>query len=308
MMQFTKAVRKRAKLRLALTGPSGSGKTYGALMVARGMGGRIAVIDTEHGSASLYSHLVDFDALELQPPYSPERYIEAIHSAEAAGYDVIIVDSTTHEWSGAGGCLEINEQIAKAKFQGNTWSAWNVTTPRHRAFLDAMLQSPAHIICTGRSKTETAQTVGQDGKKKVVKLGMKTEQRDGFEYEFTAVLDLVHEGHYATASKDRTGLFAGDPVPISEKTGAALAAWLNSGAEPTPPPAPEPEPEPVRGMSATNLEDWLGAIGDCTATDALRELVTDGMRAAKEVGDQDAWSAIRAAGKKRAEELAKVAA
>jgi hypothetical protein len=230
-MQFTKAVRKKAKLRLALTGPSGSGKTYGALTVAKGLGGRIAVIDSEHGSASLYSHICDFDTLELAPPYSPERYIQAIKAAEAAGYDVIVIDSTTHEWSGSGGCLEINEQTARARFQGNTWSAWNDTTPRHRAFIDAMLQANAHVIATGRSKTETAQTEGPNGKKKVVKLGMKTEQRDGFEYEFTVVLDLVHDGHYANASKDRTGLFAGEPKPVGEQTGRLLADWLESGAD-----------------------------------------------------------------------------
>lgn len=230
-MKFTKAERKKAKLRLALTGPSGSGKTYSALMIAKGIGGKIAVIDSEHGSASLYAHLADFDTLELGPPYSPERYIAAIKAAESAGYSAIVIDSTTHEWSGSGGCLEINEQTAKARFQGNTWSAWNDTTPRHRAFIDAMLQSSAHIIATGRSKTETAQTEGPNGKKKVVKLGMKTEQRDGFEYEFTVVLDLVHDGHFATASKDRTGLFAGDPVPVTEDTGRRLLAWLESGAD-----------------------------------------------------------------------------
>ena len=230
-MQFTNAERKKAKLRLALTGPSGSGKTFSALMIAKGIGGRIAVIDSEHGSASLYSHLADFDTLELGPPYSPERYIQAIKAAEKAGYDVIVIDSTTHEWSGSGGCLEINEQTAKARFQGNTWSAWNDTTPRHRAFIDAMLQSSAHIIATGRSKTETAQTEGPNGKKKVVKLGMKTEQRDGFEYEFTVVLDLVHDGHFATASKDRTGLFAGDVQPVTPETGRTLLSWLETGAE-----------------------------------------------------------------------------
>lgn len=238
-MQFTKATRKKARLRLALTGPSGSGKTLGALMIAKGLGGKLAVLDTEHGSASLYSEPMslqgggtfeppEFDVLELTAPYSPERYIEAIKAAEAAGYDTLLIDSTTHEWSGSGGCLEINDDLAKAKFRGNTWSAWNETTPRHRAFIDAMLQADMHIIATGRSKTETAQTE-ENGKKRVVKLGMKTEQRDGFEYEFTAVLDLVHDGHYANASKDRTGLFVGDPKPLSEQTGADLLAWLEHG-------------------------------------------------------------------------------
>lgn len=245
-MQFTKATRKKARLRLALTGPSGSGKTMAALMIAKGLGGRVAVLDTEHGSASLYAEPItlangtqfappEFDALELTAPYSPERYIEAIRAAAQAGYDTLIIDSTTHEWSGSGGCLEINDTVAAAKFRGNSWSAWNETTPRHRAFIDAMLQAPMHIIATGRSKTETAQTE-ENGRKKVVKLGMKTEQRDGFEYEFTAVLDLVHEGHYAIASKDRTGIFTGgDPKPISEETGQRLSAWLEHGVAPESP-------------------------------------------------------------------------
>ena len=230
---FTKAVRKKSKLRLGLTGPSGSGKTYGALMIAKGLGGKVAVIDTETGSASLYSHLLDFDVLELTPPFSPERFIEAIEAAGAAGYGVLIIDSITHEWSGSGGCLELNEQLAQSRFRGNTWSAWNETTPRHRAFIDAILRSPAHVIATMRSKTETTQTE-DGGKKRVVKLGMKAEQRDGFEYEMSVVLDIIHAGHYAVASKDRTGMFTGsDPKPISEATGAALLTWLETGAEST---------------------------------------------------------------------------
>lgn len=262
-MKFEKAVRKRAKLRLALTGPSGSGKTYGALMIAKGLGGKTAVIDTEHGSASLYSHLCDFDVLELEPPYAPERYIEAIKAAESAGYDNIIVDSTTHEWSGSGGCLEINEQHAKVKCHGNTWAAWNDTTPRHRAFIDAMLQVKAHIIATGRSKTETTQTES-NGKKKVVKLGMKTEQRDGFEYEFTAVLDLIHDGHFATASKDRTGLFRKEPVPISEETGATLLAWLVDGVEVPDIPNKEPIADQPKEIPVDHLRHAI-ARGEASA-------------------------------------------
>jgi AAA domain len=226
---FQKATRKQARLRLALTGPSGSGKTYGALLIAKGLGCKTAVIDTERGSASLYSNNFDFDVLEIAPPYAPERFIAAIKAAEEAGYGCIIVDSATHEWSGTGGCLEINERLAASSYRGNTWSAWNETTPRHRAFIDAMVQSKAHVIATGRSKTETAQQEN-NGKKSIVKLGIKTEQRDGFEYEFTVVLDIVHDGHWATASKDRTGLFSDkDPNQISEKTGLDLLDWLNSG-------------------------------------------------------------------------------
>ncbi|MGS0735521.1 ATP-binding protein [Pseudomonas sp. GG8] len=224
---FKKAERKQAKLRLALAGPSGSGKTYSALLLAMGLGGRIAVIDTEHGSASLYADIADFDVMELHAPYTPERYVDAITSAEQAGYDTLIIDSYSHEWTGSGGCLEANEAVAHQKFRGNTWAAWNETTPRHRRLTDKILTSSLHIICTMRSKTETVQGEG----KKILKLGMKSEQRDGTDYEFTVVLDLTHDGHTAIASKDRTKLFDA-PELITDETGLKLLAWLNSGISP----------------------------------------------------------------------------
>lgn len=226
-MKFEKAMRKKAKLRLALTGPSGAGKTYSALVICKSMGGKTAVIDTEKGSASLYSNEFDFDVLELDPPFSPERFIEAIATAEAAGYDNLVIDSISHEWGGVGGCLDDLDTIAKTKFKGNTHAAWSALTPRHRKFLDSILRVNCHVVATMRSKTETAQ---QEGSKKVVKLGMKSEQRDGVEYEFTTVLDINHETHTATASKDRTGLFSNvDYTVIDESVGKKLVDWLNDG-------------------------------------------------------------------------------
>lgn len=227
---FKKAERKKAKLRLALTGPSGSGKTYSALLMAKGIGGPIAVIDTEHGSASLYSDVADFDVMELQPPYSPERYIEAIKGAEEAGYNVLIIDSMTHEWNGEGGTLELVDQIAKAKFKGNSYAAWGEMTPRHNKFINAILQSRLHIISTMRSKQDFV-LVEQNGKQSPKKVGMAPIQREGLEYEFTAVLDLSIESNLATASKDRTRLFVGDPLKISEDTGQKLLDWLETGVD-----------------------------------------------------------------------------
>ncbi|MDD2063001.1 ATP-binding protein [Pseudomonas sp. 25571] len=248
---FKKAERKQAKLRLALAGPSGSGKTFSALLMAKGLGGRVAVIDTEHGSASLYADIADFDVLELHAPYSPERYAEAITAAEQAGYGVLIIDSYSHEWTGSGGCLESNEKLAHQKFKGNTWAAWNETTPRHRKLTDKILTSPLHIICTMRSKTETVQGEG----KKVIKLGMKSEQRDGTDYEFTVVLDITHDGHAAIASKDRTKLFD-QPEVISEDTGRRLLAWLNDGKS-------------QADLQATALQDALSKI---PLTETMQEL------------------------------------
>jgi hypothetical protein len=256
MVQIRKARRSATKLRLLLTSPSGGGKTYSGLLLAKGLAGRTVVIDTEEGSSDLYDTLHDFDVVDLKPPFTPERYIECITACEEAGYDVIVIDSVTHCWSGKGGCLELVDDIAKAKFRGNTWSAFSEITPRWRAFVDAILRSSAHIICTGRSKTETAQ-VEDNGRKKVTKLGMKLEARDGLEYEFTCVLDIIHDGHYATVSKDRTGLFSGDPKPITVDTGRMLAEWL-AGATPAAP-AANPLVAQIREYVATATPDRLKA-------------------------------------------------
>ncbi|WP_368562625.1 AAA family ATPase [Acinetobacter baumannii] len=221
---FTKAERKKAKLKLNLNGASGSGKTYSALVLASSLGKKIAVIDTENESASLYANEFNFDTLPLKPPYSPERFAGAIHAAHNMGYEVLIIDSASHEWIGTGGCLEINDEAAK-RFKGNTWSAWSETTPRHRKFIDAILQTDMHIITTTRAKTETVQ--GEKGK--VIKLGMKAEQREGYEYELTVSLDMLHENKFAIPTKDRTELFNPAGEVITKETGEKLIAWLNDG-------------------------------------------------------------------------------
>ena len=278
-ISIRKAKRSATKLRLLLTSPSGGGKTYSGLLLAKGLGGKTVVIDTEEGSSDLYDTLHSFDVVDLKPPFTPERYIEAIHACEEAGYDVIVIDSVTHCWSGKGGCLELVDDIAKAKFRGNTWSAFSEITPRWRAFVDAILRSSAHVICTGRSKTETAQ-VDDGGRKKVTKLGMKLEARDGLEYEFTCVLDIIHDGHYATVSKDRTGLFTGDPKPITEGTGKQLAEWLAGGK--AVPAAASPLLQKIRDtIAAATTVKKLGAI-----TDRIDQLLSEGTI------ETDQWSKL----------------
>lgn len=229
-MELKKATRKQVKLRLNLSGPSGAGKTMSALKMAFGLTGdwnKIAVIDTENSSASLYSHLGDFNTIDLTPPFSPERYIQAIQSCVKAGIEVVIIDSSSHEWNGPGGCIEENEKLAQLKYRGNTWSAWNETTPRHDSFVNAVLHCDAHVITCTRSKMETVMGEG----KKVHKVGMKDIQREGWEYELTVSLNIDRDTHLATASKDRTNLFENKSgFLISEETGKQILNWCNSGA------------------------------------------------------------------------------
>lgn len=226
---FKKAERKRVKLRLAIEGPSGSGKSHSALIIARGLvgpDGKIAVLDSENESASLYVHLTDFDTAPLVAPFTPERYIAAITEAAKAGYDALIIDSITHEWSGKGGCLEIHDAL-----QGNSFANWGKVTPRHDAFIQAMMQAPLHIIVTMRSKETYTQTEDSRGKTKIEKAGEAPQQRQGIAYEFTTVLTM-NAKHYAEGTKDRTGLFLADhPFVPTVETGEALRRWLDTGAE-----------------------------------------------------------------------------
>ena len=249
---FKKAERKKAKLRLAMCAPSGAGKTYSSLLLAQGLGGRIAMIDTERGSGELYSNLCEYDVCQIEPPYTPQKYVAAIRAAEKEGYSVIIIDSLTHAWSGQGGILE---EVDKRKSKpGNDFAAWREVTPQHNALVDAILQSSCHIIATMRTKT-AYDMVKDDrtGKVKPVKVGLSPVQRDGMEYEFTIVLDIELDRHFATASKDRTSMFDGQIFIPTIETGIRLREWLESGTEVPPAvkqqtqiaPAPKQAPQPT---------------------------------------------------------------
>ncbi len=225
-MQLKQSKRQNVKLRLGISGPSGFGKTYSALQLAYGMTQdwtKIAVIDTENSSSSLYSHLGNFNVLDLSAPYSPERYIEAIEVCEKADIKVIIIDSITHEWNGKGGCLQIQEQL------GGRFQDWAKVTPRHQAFIDKILNAKCHVITTTRRKVDYSLDVGGNGRTKVVKHGTKEITREGFEYELTVNFELVNDQHLVKASKDRTGLFANKPeFVINASTGKKLLQWCNA--------------------------------------------------------------------------------
>ena len=254
-MKLQKATRKKSFLKLNISGPSGSGKTMSALYMAFGLVGdwnKIAVIDTENGSASLYSHVGEFNTIDLEPPFSPERYIQAIDACLKENIECIIMDSSSHEWHGPGGCIEMNEKLAQAKYKGNTWSAWNETTPKHDAFIQKVLQSRCHFITCTRSKMETVMT----DDKKVKKVGMKDIQREGWEYELTVSLNLDRDTHTAIASKDRTNLFEGKaPFIITPETGRMIAEWCDSGLDVT-----------------ESVNDAISKLSNCDTVDELTML------------------------------------
>lgn len=235
-MEIRKATRKKAKLRLGIMGSSGSGKTYSALQLAFGIGGKVGLIDTEHGSGELYAHMGDYDVIQLEAPYTVPKYRDAIKAFEVAGYDTIIVDSLTHAWAGEGGLLDKSGKLEASGKYKNSFAAWREITPEHNKLVEELLNSPSHIIGTMRSKTEYVLEVDAKGRQVPRKIGLAPVQREGMEYEFTIMLD-ISENHTAIATKDRTQLFDGWNDRISKETGQMIMKWLNSG-EDLPPPKP----------------------------------------------------------------------
>ncbi|OCG38108.1 ATP-binding protein [Gilliamella sp. Gris1-4] len=227
MVEIRKAVRKKAKLRLGIAAPSGAGKTYSSLLLAFGLGQKVGLIDTEQGSGDLYADLGDYGIIQIEAPYTIDKYLQAIKAFEQANYDVIIIDSLSHAWAGDGGLLDKQGKIADSG-KGNGYTAWRSITPEHNALVNAMLASPCHIIATMRSKQEYVLQVNDNGKQAPKKVGMAPIQRDGMEYEFTVMFD-IDINHNATSTKDRTRLFDGKIFKITSETGEQLLAWLNNG-------------------------------------------------------------------------------
>lgn len=223
-MQLRQSERKKAKIKMALQGSAGSGKTYSSLLLAQGLTNgdfsKIAIIDTENGSADLYAHLGNYNVLTLTPPFTPDNYNKAIDVCEKAGIEVIIIDSISHCWDYL---LDYHSSLA-----GNSFTNWAKITPLQKAFTDKILQSDAHIIATMRTKQDYVLNQ-KDGKYIPEKVGLKAVQKDGLDYEFTIVFD-VDIKHFAVSSKDRTGLFMGKPeFIINSATGRKILEWCNSG-------------------------------------------------------------------------------
>jgi AAA domain len=256
-LTFTKATRKKVYLKLGIMGPSGSGKSYSALQLAKGLadGGKIAAIDTENGSLSLYADVADFDVIDLEPPFTPAKYQQAITAAVEAGYRVLIIDSQTHAWKQI---LEEKEAIDRQG--GNSFTNWGKVKPKYDALKDSILQSPIHIISCMRAKDEIVLTKNDRGKDVPQKVGMGAIAEPGAEYEYTVVWTIGMD-HGANASKDRTGLFADSYHPITPKDGQKLLKWLEAGVGEMPRQSgelPEGASEAMVKQNATRIrkDDW----------------------------------------------------
>ena len=245
-----KAERKRAKARIALCGPAGAGKTHSSLRLAGELGEKILLIDTENHSGEMEAGkkgIPEYFVLPIEPPFDPNKFIDAIKAAEENDFDVVIIDSLSHAWAGSGGLLDQQGKIADRGT--NSFTAWRQITPKHNSLVDAMLQSSCHIMATMRSKQEYVIEENERGKKAPKKVGLAPVQREGLEYEFTIVFDIDQKTHTAVSTKDRTSLFPpDDSFLISNETGKKIKNWLETGAEEVEPEAPA-EPKKAEAKS-----------------------------------------------------------
>ena len=250
--ELRKAQRKRSRLKIGISAPSGGGKTIGSLMIAYGIvkgehpdwddatiWGKIAIVDTENGSGELYVgwdktfKIGEYCVVSIEPPFDPQKAVDAINVCAEAGIECVIMDSLTHYWQGKGGILEKHGNVAKRS--NNSYTAWRDVTPLHNQMVDAILQADMHTICTLRSKMEYVQEKDEKtGKITVRKVGLQPQQREGMEYEFTVFIEIDSD-HQAFVSKDRTGSIDGEYFTITPQVGKDLVQWLDKGVSPSTP-------------------------------------------------------------------------
>lgn len=232
--EVKKAVREKIYPKIALIAPSGGGKTYSALRLATGMAeeiknqtgkeAKILLANTEQKRGYYYANEFSYSIVDIDAPHEPEKYVDLINFAVDSGFDILIIDSSSHEWEGKGGCLELQQRA------GGTYQAWSRVTPRHTRFIQAIADSPITIIATMRAKDQYEVTKDEKGKTTVQKLGTGAKQREGFEYEFTCSFMLDVKTNTAESSKDNTHIFEMQgPKLLTEDDGKKIMQWANSG-------------------------------------------------------------------------------
>lgn len=266
-MKLTKATKTKARLRLALQGASGCGKTFSALSIATNLGARVAFLDTERGSASLYADRFAFDVVEAGDDFNPAKVGEFLRLAAAEGYEVAVIDSLTHFWNGRGGFLELVDAEVKRMQarggKGDSFAAWKNITPIYNQLVADILNAPIHVIVCLRAKQEYSKEM-ENGKSVVKKLGMAPEFRDAFQFEMQIEAMLDSDNNLAIG-KTRCSEIAGKVFHRPGKDVAdILKRWLEDGAQAAvekPPTIAGSNPDIARPVKAEWTADQLTEAG-----------------------------------------------
>lgn len=283
-----KATREKIAVKIALMSPSGGGKSYGALRLATGMvdemkktstlngtNGKILFANTEGPRGRYYADEFNYDIVDLEPPYNPELFIDLINYAVDEKYSVLIIDSSSAEWEGRGGCLELQQQA------GGKYQDWKFVSPRHEKFIDTLAYSPVHVIATMKGKDQYEVEKDDRGRVSVKKLGVGAAQRNGFEFYFTTTFNIDRDSHMAKCEKDNTHIFEKSGATIlDESYGAKIIQWANSGeSENVTSKRFSENKSATPAESVTELEDTINSIG------SLAKALADAGVAKKTIAD-----------------------
>lgn len=240
VIQIREAQRAGARLVVGIAGISGSGKTYTALQLAYGLANgdakKVGLLDTENRRGSLYSDVLKNKAGQVQrfligdlhAPFSPQRYIDAILEFQAAGVEVLVIDSVSHEWNGLGGVLDIVDSKEKSIH------GWKAAKPEHKRFMNVLLQSDMHIIVCIRASNKTDWKDPKNPKS----LGIMPVQQEEFMFEMTASMMMWDGGKSRDMMKcpeDLVAIFgtAGGSISgyLTPKHGLQLRQWVDGGVK-----------------------------------------------------------------------------
>ncbi len=256
-MEIHKAVRKNIPALIAIAGTTGSGKTFSGLLVAAGLvgdNGKVGFIDTEMGRGAMYADepLIKqalpqgYDIIELTPPYSPARYLEALNAFVAAGYHAVVIDSTTHAWEGEGGCSDMAENNKLGGLPN-----WALAKKEHKKFINKLLTLPIHVVCCLRAREKTKpEKDPTTGKQIFVEHGIQPIQEKNFMFEMTFSLMMDEPTKFPKITKcpeSLTHIFPANQR-ITKQVGEKIRQWSEGGA--------------VVDLKARELKGKLSAIAD----------------------------------------------
>ena len=285
---FKQAKKEAVGLLIGLVGASGSGKTYSAMRLASGIvgnGNRFAVIDTEARRALHYADMFDFDHCELNAPFRPDSYAEAIKAAAQAGYKAIVVDSMSHEWAGEGGILDWQEEEL-TRMAGNDYhkretckmAAWIKPKMSHKQMVQKLLQVNAHLILCFRAEEKTKMEKDDKGKMQIIPIGWQPVCSKELPYELTVSFLLTDAKpgipQPIKLQEQHKIMFPAGKL-LSEESGKLVSEWARGTVrqpEPTTEPTEEVAPQSNVASQEANTE------APKQSTDAKPNMITEAQR------------------------------
>jgi AAA domain len=313
--QFKPAIRESVGLLIGLAGASGSGKTFSAMRLAMGMAGDkpFCVIDTEAGRAKHYADQFKFDHGDLAPPFSPERYAEAIAAADAQKYPVIVVDSMSHSWEGDGGVLDMHEAELERmagddfrKREAVKMAAWIKPKMQHKKMVQQLLQIRAHLILCFRAEEKIEMVRGDDGKMKIVPKQSLTgingwtpicDKR--LPYELTASILLTADNPGCPKpiklQAQHRAMFPLD-VPINEEAGKKIAQWAGGGK-------PQEAAPSAAAMDVNLVNAFIAKLNEARSMDQLKHAYEAALEMARKAKDNVARVRLKTAKTENEERL-----